>query len=183
MDLQYVCCILSQQHAHCTFHALSLAAGTSDMECALRPCRLGGSSGALVVFNYMRVEVPCTLLCCAATSALLACRAVLTSVWRLHCRRARVMQQRVDSDEKVQEAIDTCPVSCIHWVRLPSSVESARGYACVFRLAAGDKLLSAMRLLVLTLVAVVSCKGVRCQGGFEMSASVQLQCRAARASV
>ncbi|KAK9846614.1 hypothetical protein WJX81_007606 [Elliptochloris bilobata] len=33
--------------------------------------------------------------------------------------RARVMQQRVDPDEKVQEAIDTCPVSCIHWVTAP----------------------------------------------------------------
>ena len=29
--------------------------------------------------------------------------------------RARVMKQRVDSDPKLQEAIDTCPVSCIHW--------------------------------------------------------------------
>ncbi|MEW5310188.1 MAG: hypothetical protein WDW38_002008 [Sanguina aurantia] len=30
--------------------------------------------------------------------------------------RARVMNQRVDGNEKLQEAIDTCPVSCIHWV-------------------------------------------------------------------
>lgn len=30
--------------------------------------------------------------------------------------RARVMQQGVDSDERLQEAIDTCPVNCIHWV-------------------------------------------------------------------
>ncbi len=29
--------------------------------------------------------------------------------------RARVMKQRMDTDEKLQEAIDTCPVSCIHW--------------------------------------------------------------------
>ena len=33
--------------------------------------------------------------------------------------RARVMRQRVDSDSKLQEAIDTCPVSCIHWVSAP----------------------------------------------------------------
>ncbi|GAX75131.1 hypothetical protein CEUSTIGMA_g2575.t1 [Chlamydomonas eustigma] len=33
--------------------------------------------------------------------------------------RARVMKQRVDSDEKLQEAMDTCPVSCIHWVSAP----------------------------------------------------------------
>lgn len=30
--------------------------------------------------------------------------------------RARVMQQGMDSDAKLQEAIDTCPVNCIHWV-------------------------------------------------------------------
>lgn len=31
--------------------------------------------------------------------------------------RARVMQQGVDADDKLQEAIDTCPVNCIYWVR------------------------------------------------------------------
>lgn len=30
--------------------------------------------------------------------------------------RARVMRQGVDTEDKLQEAIDTCPVSCIHWV-------------------------------------------------------------------
>ncbi|GAB4814662.1 hypothetical protein N2152v2_001708 [Parachlorella kessleri] len=33
--------------------------------------------------------------------------------------RARVMAQGVDGDERLQEAIDTCPVSCIHWVSAP----------------------------------------------------------------
>lgn len=33
--------------------------------------------------------------------------------------RARVMRQSVDPVDKVQEAIDTCPVSCIHWVTAP----------------------------------------------------------------
>ncbi|PSC75503.1 electron transporter heat shock binding [Micractinium conductrix] len=33
--------------------------------------------------------------------------------------RARVMQQGVDGTEKLQESIDTCPVSCIHWVTAP----------------------------------------------------------------
>ena len=31
--------------------------------------------------------------------------------------RARAMQQNIDTPEKLQEAIDTCPVSCIYWVR------------------------------------------------------------------
>ncbi|GIL55919.1 hypothetical protein Vafri_11382 [Volvox africanus] len=33
--------------------------------------------------------------------------------------RARAMQQDVDAEAKLQEAIDTCPVSCIHWVSGP----------------------------------------------------------------
>lgn len=33
--------------------------------------------------------------------------------------RARVMQQGVDSISKIQEAVDSCPVSCIHWVSAP----------------------------------------------------------------
>ena len=31
--------------------------------------------------------------------------------------RSRVMRQDGDSTEIIQEAIDTCPVDCIHWVR------------------------------------------------------------------
>lgn len=30
--------------------------------------------------------------------------------------RSRVFQQDGDSPESIQEAIDTCPVNCIHWV-------------------------------------------------------------------
>ena len=30
--------------------------------------------------------------------------------------RSRVFQQDGDSQELIQEAIDTCPVDCIHWV-------------------------------------------------------------------
>lgn len=33
--------------------------------------------------------------------------------------RARAVAQGVDSDEQLQEAIDTCPVSCIYWVTAP----------------------------------------------------------------
>jgi ferredoxin len=33
--------------------------------------------------------------------------------------RARVRQQGVDGVDSLQEAIDTCPVSCIHWVTAP----------------------------------------------------------------
>ena len=30
--------------------------------------------------------------------------------------RSRVIRQDGDSTERIQEAIDTCPVDCIHWV-------------------------------------------------------------------
>ena len=30
--------------------------------------------------------------------------------------RSRVIRQDGDSQERIQEAIDTCPVDCIHWV-------------------------------------------------------------------
>jgi ferredoxin len=33
--------------------------------------------------------------------------------------RARAVRQDVDTAERLQEAIDTCPVSCIHWVTAP----------------------------------------------------------------
>ena len=33
-----------------------------------------------------------------------------------HYGRARVVRQDGDSKELIQEAIDTCPVDCIHWV-------------------------------------------------------------------
>jgi curved DNA-binding protein CbpA len=33
--------------------------------------------------------------------------------------RARVMKQGVDTVDKLQESIDSCPVSCIHWVSAP----------------------------------------------------------------
>jgi ferredoxin len=43
--------------------------------------------------------------------------------------RSRVIRQDGDSTERIQEAIDTCPVDCIHWVayeRLPALEEQLR---------------------------------------------------------
>jgi len=44
--------------------------------------------------------------------------------------RSRVIRQNGDSLERVQEAIDTCPVDCIHWLpfeQLPSAESSPSG--------------------------------------------------------
>ncbi len=39
----------------------------------------------------------------------------LPTIACLRTGRARVTRQNADTPEKLQEAIDTCPVSCIHW--------------------------------------------------------------------
>jgi ferredoxin len=43
--------------------------------------------------------------------------------------RSRAIRQDGDSTDRIQEAIDTCPVDCIHWVemeRLPALEEQLR---------------------------------------------------------
>lgn len=47
--------------------------------------------------------------------------------------RSRVIRQDGDSEELVQEAIDTCPVDCIHWVNYPElkRLESERKYQVI----------------------------------------------------
>ncbi len=37
--------------------------------------------------------------------------------------RSRVFQQNGDQEEIIQEAIDTCPVDCIHWVKYSELTE------------------------------------------------------------
>jgi ferredoxin len=39
-----------------------------------------------------------------------------TFVVEPHHGRSRAVRQDADSSERIQEAIDTCPVDCIHWV-------------------------------------------------------------------
>lgn len=47
--------------------------------------------------------------------------------------RSRVVRQDGDSEELVQEAIDTCPVDCIHWVNYVElkQLEAERKYQVV----------------------------------------------------
>lgn len=47
--------------------------------------------------------------------------------------RSRVFQQFGDSEELIQEAIDTCPVDCIHWVDYTqlSQLEKERQYQVI----------------------------------------------------
>ncbi len=55
--------------------------------------------------------------------------AVNTFVVETEWGRSRAIRQDGDSTERIQEAIDTCPVDCIHWVpfeQLPSLEEQLR---------------------------------------------------------
>lgn len=47
--------------------------------------------------------------------------------------RSRVIRQDGDSEEVIQEAIDTCPVDCIHWVDYTElkSLEEERKYQVI----------------------------------------------------
>lgn len=47
--------------------------------------------------------------------------------------RSRVLRQDGDSEEVIQEAIDTCPVDCIHWVDFTElkSLEEERKYQVI----------------------------------------------------
>lgn len=49
--------------------------------------------------------------------------------------RSRVFNQDGDSEDVIQEAIDTCPVDCIHWVNYQelSQLESERQYQVIPR--------------------------------------------------
>ena len=46
------------------------------------------------------------------------CAHVATNTFVIETRlgRSRAIRQDGDSTERIQEAIDTCPVDCIHWV-------------------------------------------------------------------
>ena len=43
-----------------------------------------------------------------------------TFVMEQRLGRSRAIRQDGDSTERIQEAIDTCPVDCIHWVPFES---------------------------------------------------------------
>ncbi|PSF34593.1 ferredoxin [Aphanothece hegewaldii CCALA 016] len=51
--------------------------------------------------------------------------------------RSRVFNQDGDSEDRIQEAIDTCPVDCIHWVDYTNlkELEEARKHIVIRNLA------------------------------------------------
>jgi ferredoxin len=111
---------LQQQHFHRS--AQPPAAATTVFNCnssswhALLPSINRQSHSSLQQPRH-HVQLLICVLCAAAL--LLQCTNVCASSFAIEedYGRARVMQQGVDTEDKLQEAIDTCPVSCIHWVR------------------------------------------------------------------
>ena len=71
------------------------------------PC-LGGQLQEKAVWVDESICIGCRYCAHVATNTF-----VLDTEWG----RSRAIRQDGDSTELIQEAIDTCPVDCIHWVK------------------------------------------------------------------
>ncbi len=69
---------------------------------------LGGKLSSKAVWVDESLCIGCTYCSCVATN---------TFAMESINGRARAIRQDGDSSELIQEAIDTCPVNCIEWVR------------------------------------------------------------------
>ena len=69
---------------------------------------LGGQLRQKAVWVDESVCIGCTYCSCVATN---------TFAMEPVAGRARAIRQDGDSNDVIQEAIDTCPVNCIDWVR------------------------------------------------------------------
>ena len=83
------------------------AANNEDFELSGRDPVLGGRLREKAVWVDERKCIGCTY-----------CSSVATNTFAMEPveGRARAFRQDGDSDELIQEAIDTCPVDCIDWV-------------------------------------------------------------------
>ena len=83
------------------------AASNEDFKCSGRDPVLGGKLKEKAVWVDERKCIGCTY-----------CSSVATNTFAMEPEqgRARAFRQDGDSDELIQEAIDTCPVDCIDWV-------------------------------------------------------------------
>ena len=83
------------------------AANNEDFELSGRDPVLGGKLREKAVWVDERKCIGCTY-----------CSSVATNTFAMEPEqgRARAFRQDGDSEELIQEAIDTCPVDCIEWV-------------------------------------------------------------------
>ena len=83
------------------------AANNEDFKLNGRDPVLGGTLREKAVWVDERKCIGCTYCSSVATN---------TFAMELEQGRARAFRQDGDSEELIQEAIDTCPVDCIEWV-------------------------------------------------------------------
>ena len=90
------------------------AANNEDFKLNGRDPVLGGKLKEKAVWVDERKCIGCTY-----------CSSVATNTFAMEPEqgRARAFRQDGDSDELIQEAIDTCPVDCIDWVSFEDLVE------------------------------------------------------------
>jgi ferredoxin len=96
--------------------AFSVAAASETPQTGLEPV-LGGHLRQKAVWVDEAVCIGCRYCAHVATNTF-----VVEPQWG----RSRAIRQDGDSTQRIQEAIDTCPVDCIHWVDyedLPGLVE------------------------------------------------------------
>ena len=93
-------------HIH-EINAAFEAANNEDFNLSGRDPVLGGKLREKAVWVDERKCIGCTY-----------CSSVATNTFAMEPEqgRARAFRQDGDSDELIQEAIDTCPVDCIDWV-------------------------------------------------------------------
>ena len=85
-----------------------------DLELSGRDPVLGGKLREKAVWVDERKCIGCTY-----------CSSVATNTFAMEPEqgRARAFRQDGDSDELIQEAIDTCPVDCIDWVSFEDLIQ------------------------------------------------------------
>ena len=96
--------------------AFSASAATTSPSTGLEPV-LGGELRQKAVWVDEAVCIGCRYCAHVATNTF-----VVEQEWG----RSRAIRQDGDSTQRIQEAIDTCPVDCIHWVdygELPALAE------------------------------------------------------------
>lgn len=89
----------------------SVAFGVAAQDCQIQPTGLEPVLGGVLRQRAVWVDEAVCIGC--RYCAHVACN---TFVLEPDLGRSRAIRQDGDSTERIQEAIDTCPVDCIHWV-------------------------------------------------------------------
>ena len=145
----HACYISSHQHAYCP--CIVFTCITHELcEICIPPCRLGCTAEGLSLRRSQQknfLPKRCTAIYCAVRrQGLLNSCGTMSPAWLVHCRRARVMKQRVDLLRGCRWQ-STCPISCIGWD------DQCLLWVCMFppaRLPGGSQVLNSAQVHVKT---------------------------------